>query len=151
MFLRALIVSVLSLFAALAPANGVRAGTPLFHAESGVAIGGYDAVAYFTEGLAVPGRPDIQLEWKGTIWRFVSEANRDRFEANPRAYAPQYGGYCAYALSRGYLDRADPRAWKIVNGKLYLVHSFEMFRIWARDIPGNLALAEANWPMLLKR
>ncbi len=151
MFLRALIVPLLSLVVFVAPAGDASAGAPLFHTESGIAIGGYDPVAYFTEGIPVPGRPDIQLEWKGAVWRFASQANRARFEANPRAYAPQYGGYCAYAMARGYLDSADPRAWKIVNGRLYLVHSFEMFRIWARDIPGNLALAEANWPAALRR
>ena len=147
-----LVLTAALLLAVLAPAAGpARAGSPLFHTENGVAIRGYDTVAYFRRGEAVPGRPDIAVAWKGAIWRFASQDNREAFEANPRAYAPRFGGYCAYAVSRGYLAAGDPQAWEIVDGRLYLIHDPALKRVWERDVAGNLALAEANWPALLKR
>lgn len=132
-------------------ALAARADAPVYQVTDGAAVSGYDTVAYFVKGQAIPGRPDIEVEWKGAVWRFASLENRRRFEANPRAYAPQYGGYCAYALSKGHLANTDPRAWKIVNGRLYLVHSLALFKVWLRDIPGNLALSDANWPDALSR
>ncbi|SEG12130.1 hypothetical protein SAMN05421751_11185 [Jhaorihella thermophila] len=125
------------------------ADPPVVSAEGGVAIRGYDTVAYFRQGQAVRGRPDIAVQWKGAVWRFASEDNRETFESNPRAYAPRFGGYCAYAVSRGHLAAGDPRAWRIVGGHLYLIHDPALKRAWERDIPGNLALAEANWPAVL--
>ncbi|MFV0512934.1 MAG: YHS domain-containing (seleno)protein [Jhaorihella sp.] len=146
MFLRPLAAFVFVLSALAAP---VRADSPVWYSGDGVAINGYDTVAYFTAGKPVPGRTGIEVEWKGALWRFASRRNRERFEANPRAFAPQYGGYCAYAVSRGHVASTDPRAWKIVDGKLYLTHSPSVFRAWLRDIAGNLALSDANWPGVL--
>ncbi len=87
--------------------------------------------------------------WKAAYWHFSSHENREIFEANPRAFAPQFGGYCAYAVARGYLTDTDPDTWQIVEDKLYLVHSPEVARLWQEDIPGNIALAERNWPRVL--
>ncbi|MFT4743428.1 MAG: hypothetical protein ACI91Z_001403, partial [Yoonia sp.] len=89
------------------------------------------------------------LMWKGAQWRFSSAGNLDIFEANPMAYAPQYGGYCAFALSKGALATTDPDAWTIYDGKLYLNYSTNVRKIWSQDIPGNIALADANWPTIL--
>ena len=116
---------------------------------SGVAIRGADPVAYFTEGKAVTGSGEFEYEWNEATWRFSSQENLDLFTANPEQYAPQYGGYCAKAVSEGNLASIDPESWKIVDGKLYLNYSPGVQRQWAEDIPGNIALGDENWPKVL--
>jgi hypothetical protein len=118
---------------------------------SATAAGGHDPVAYFTEGRPVEGRRDITFTWKGVTWRFASENNRDAFKADPAAYAPQYGGYCAWAVSQGYTAKGDPKHWRIVDGKLYLNYDARVHRDWAKDIPGHIAKANANWPKVLDK
>lgn len=130
-------------------ARGAWASTPPVYAEDGVAIDGSDAVAYFSEGAPVAGNPGITLDWNGATWRFASETNRDAFAADPEAYAPQFGGYCAWAVSRGYTAPTIPEAWTIHDGKLYLNFSRRIQRRWERDIPGNIARGEQNWPHVL--
>lgn len=114
----------------------------------GVAVGGYDPVAYFTDGKPLKGRADLTLEHQGATWRFASEANRDAFRADPARYAPQYGGYCAWAVAEGYTAKGDPTAWRIVDGKLYLNYDASVQRTWEKNIPGNITRANANWPKL---
>jgi YHS domain-containing protein len=116
----------------------------------GVAVGGYDPVAYFTAQKPVQGKATITYEWKGAIWRFASEANRDAFKAMPEKYAPQYGGYCAYAVALGSRAKGDPLSWKIVDGKLYLNLSPSVQKLWQKDIPGYVKAADKNWPGVLK-
>ena len=116
---------------------------------SATAVGGYDPVAYFTEGKPVEGKRDITHSWKGVTWRFASEKNRDAFKANPAAYAPQYGGYCAWAVSQGYTAKGDPKHWKVVNGKLYLNYDARVQRDWEKDVSGNIVKADKNWPAVL--
>jgi YHS domain-containing protein len=116
----------------------------------GVAINGYDPVAYFTENRPVEGREAITTEWKGVTWRFSSEANRDAFAANPEKYAPQYGGYCAFAVANGSTASSDPGAFTIVNDRLYLNVSAAVRDFWAKDTAGNISKADANWPNVLK-
>lgn len=116
---------------------------------SGLAIRGYDPVAYFTEGEAVAGSADFQHEWQGATWQFSSAENLVAFASNPEAYAPQYGGYCAKALSEGNLASIDPEAWRIVDGELYLNYSPEVQQQWLQDVPGNIAKGDANWPEIL--
>ena len=118
---------------------------------SATAVGGYDPVAYFTEGRPVEGRRDITHTWKGVTWRFASEKNRDAFKADPAAYAPQYGGYCAWAVSQGYTAKGDPKHWKVVNGKLYLNYDARVQKDWEKDIPGHIAKAGKNWPAVLDK
>ena len=118
---------------------------PVF-TDGGKAIRGYDPVAYFTEGKPVKGKPLFTHDYDGATWQFASEANRDAFAADPARYAPQYGGYCAWAVSQGYTASIDPDAWKIVDGKLYLNYSRSVQRRWERDIPGHIAKADSNWP-----
>ena len=118
---------------------------------SSVAVGGYDPVAYFNEGKPVEGRRDITWSWKGATWRFVSEKNRDAFKARPEAYAPQYGGHCAWAVSKGYTAKGDPKHWKIVNGKLYLNYNATVQKDWERDVPARIASGDKNWPTVLNK
>ncbi|MEO1601396.1 MAG: YHS domain-containing (seleno)protein [Pseudomonadota bacterium] len=116
---------------------------------SSLAAGGYDVVAYFNAGQPVEGSSSHELEHQGATWRFSSADNRDAFAANPAAYAPQYGGYCAWAVSQGYTAKGDPEHWRIVDGKLYLNYNASVKRTWERDIPGNIAAGNANWPTVL--
>ncbi|WP_342070994.1 YHS domain-containing (seleno)protein [Yoonia algicola] len=125
------------------------AATPQVYAEGGIAVDGSDVVAYFTDGAPVAGDPAITAEYMGATWLFASEANRDAFAADPARYAPQYGGYCAYAVSQGYTASTVPEAWSIVDDKLYLNFSTGVRSRWERDIPGHIAAADANWPAVL--
>ncbi|MDP3069447.1 MAG: YHS domain-containing (seleno)protein [Opitutaceae bacterium] len=134
-------------FAAL-PAHAV---SPVNATFFGVAIKGYDPVAYFESGKPVKGDSAFAHEWNGATWRFASAAHRDVFKAAPERYAPQYGGYCAWAVAQGYTAGIDPDAWKIVAGKLYLNYSPEVQKKWAGDEPGNIAKADTHWPKLLKK
>ncbi len=129
--------------------RAARAAEPPVFATDGTAINGYDPVAYFTEGRAVPGDAGLTLAWNGTIWRFASAANRDAFAAEPERFAPQYGGYCAYAVANGYTARTDPDAFTVHDGKLYLNFNRRIRSRWERDIPGNISRADANWPGVL--
>ncbi|WP_300063321.1 YHS domain-containing (seleno)protein [uncultured Roseobacter sp.] len=125
------------------------AATPPVYHSRGIAVDGSDVVAYHTEDRPVSGNADITHDWMGVTWRFSSEDNRNAFVADPAHYAPQYGGYCAYAVSEGYTASTIPDAWKIVDGKLYLNYSRRIQRRWERDIPGRIAAADANWPAVL--
>ena len=86
----------------------------------------------------------------GVQYRFASAQNLARFQANPDAFLPQYGGYCAWAVSNGYTAKGDPTAWKVVNGKLYLNYDATVQKRWIADIPGNIAKGDHNWPQVLK-
>ncbi|SEK61886.1 YHS domain-containing (seleno)protein [Pacificibacter marinus] len=118
------------------------------HTKDGLAIGGTDPVAYFTQSAPVQGDPAYAFEWGGETWHFASSENKAAFMADPKAYAPQFGGYCAYAASKGALAPGDPEAWTIHDGKLYLNFSLNVRTIWLEDMEANIALAEANWPSL---
>ncbi len=141
---------ILSLFFILAfqtsPVLGLE---PIFTNFLGQAIRGYDPVAYFKEGKAVKGQKAFQYEWKGAKWYFVSQQNREEFLQSPKKYAPQYGGYCAWAVSQGYTASIDPEAWHIHQGKLYLNYSKGVQKMWSQDIPGNIQKGNENWPILL--
>ena len=122
---------------------------PVFETRAG-AISGYDAVAYFTEKKPVKGNDRYSVEWSGATWYFASAQNRSRFKVDPAKFAPQYGGYCAWAVANGYTASTDPNAWRIVDGKLYLNYSVGVQEKWSRDVPGNIAKANKNWPGVLK-
>lgn len=118
---------------------------------SDLAVSGYDPVAYFTEAQPVEGTGEHTVEWNGATWRFATPANRDQFQADPERYAPQFGGYCAWAVSQGYTASADPQAWRIVDGKLYLNYDLDVKKTWEQDVPGNIAKGEGNWPVVLEK
>lgn len=109
------------------------------------AIGGYDSVAYFTEGQPVQGRAKFHHFWNGALWYFSSEANRDAFAANPTAYAPQYDGYCAWAASQNYKRPGDPQVWQIENGKLYMKVHEGAQKKWRANIPQHISQGDGNW------
>ncbi|MEM7527077.1 MAG: YHS domain-containing (seleno)protein [Pseudomonadota bacterium] len=122
---------------------------PVYQSLFGTAIDGTDPVAYFTEGRPVDGSSDFKHEYNGATWLFASAENRDLFAANPEKYAPQYGGYCAWAVSQGYTASTDPENWAIVDGKLYLNYNADVQTRWNKDIPGHIASADKNWPKVL--
>ena len=144
--LTALLPAALLLFAPPSFAGKAPVYTGTF---SSLAISGYDPVAYFKEGKPVEGKSDFEWDWNGATWRFANQADLDAFKMNPEAYAPQFGGYCAWAVAQGSTASATPEAWRIVNGKLYLNYSKGVQDKWAQDIPGNIAKANQNWPKVL--
>ena len=111
-----------------------------------LAIKGYDTVAYFKAGKALKGNESFTSKWHDMTWYFSTKENRDLFAASPEKYAPQYDGYCAWALTESRKAITDPEVWKIVDGKLYLNCSETAYEKWSRDIPGNIKKADANWP-----
>lgn len=116
---------------------------------SSLAAGGYDVVAYFTESKPVQGKSKFSFEYMNTEWRFASAENLVLFKAEPEKFAPQYGGYCAWAVSQGYTARGNPKIWRIEDGKLYLNYDNEVQATWEKDIPGFIGLADKNWPAIL--
>lgn len=153
--MRSLTLSALAAAAILAlgttAAAPALAGQPAVYTPpfSKLALEGYDPVAYFS-GRPEKGDPRLTATHDGVTYRFASAANLARFKADPTAYLPQYGGYCAWAVSRGYTAKGDPTAWKVVGGKLYLNYDAKVQERWAADIPGNIAKADQNWPQVLK-
>ncbi len=125
---------------------------PVFHTGSErLAIRGYDTVAYFTQKEPVQGHQRYQTQWQGATWRFASQKNLDLFKSSPQRYAPQYGGYCAYAVSKGATASIQPDAWSVVNDKLYLNYGIAVRALWKRDTKGNIQKADQHWPRILKR
>lgn len=122
---------------------------PETYNEGGIAIDGSDAVAYFDKKGPVKGKAAHSVDWNGATWRFASAENAAKFQANPSAYAPVFGGYCAYAASLGYLAPTQPEAWTIYEGKLYLNANLRARELWLKDVPGNIAKGLNNWPGIL--
>ncbi len=123
------------------------AGEPVIYSNSatGIAINGYDPVAYFTEDKHVEGNADFAAQWKEATWYFSSEKNRTAFLATPEKYAPQYGGYCAFAMSFDAFAPTVPEAWSIVDGKLYLNFSIGVRGDWIEDKQEHILRANENW------
>lgn len=145
-----LLTIVALILAALAPAAAPAAPAPAVDiAGPGLALRGYDPVAYFTSGMPTKGSADYQLEWNGAKWRFASAASRDAFRAAPERYAPQFGGYCAWAVSQGYIAPGDPLQWKIVGDRLYLNFNARAKALWEADQAAAIARGQANWPTVL--
>lgn len=115
---------------------------------SDVAVQGYDPVAYFKDGKPVKGSKSFYAEHNGAVFRFANAANRDAFISDPEMYAPQYGGYCAWAVSQGYHAKGDAKFWKIVDGKLYLNYNGSVQEKWESDIPGFIRDGNENWPKI---
>jgi len=116
--------------------------------SSGLALKGYDPVAYFTEKRPVQGKAEFTARHEGATYRFSSAANRDAFAAEPAKYAPQYGGYCAFGMASGYKAPIEPDAWTVRDGKLYLNFSQSVRSRWSTNIPGHVLRADENWPKL---
>jgi hypothetical protein len=122
--------------------------------KTGFAVSGYDVVSYFglpqsevgqPQQPPLPGLSSITAEHNGATFAFATEANRDRFLADPAAFAPQYDGHCAYGVSKGGKVPGNPTLWRIVDGKLYLNITKNVVGFWEADIPGNLKASQKNW------
>ena len=116
-----------------------------------LAVRGFDTVAYFTEQTAVQGNPQYSFLWNGAKWYFSSAENMEKFKAAPDAYAPQFGGYCSFAVSKGYTADADPQAWKVVAGKLYLNYNQEVKKLWEGEQEKRIRDGEKNWEEFKKK
>lgn len=136
------ILLALGVFVALSACTTLS--TPTF-ADAAGAIRGYDPVAYHTEMMPVAGNPKYTYEYNNAVWQFASKENLDLFRDDPERYAPEYGGYCAYAMSRGFVVSTDPDAWTIEDDKLYLNYSQGVRKTWLKDIPEYIAKADENW------
>jgi YHS domain-containing protein len=146
-FLRSANLAAMLLLAAIS-ASALAGG---FYEKDGVAIKGYDPLAYFTDNNPVKGSPAYKAEYGGSVFHFVSQANRDAFAANPAKYAPQYNGFCAFGTAGGYKAAIDPAAFTIVNNKLYLNYNRDVRKKWSTDIPGFVVKADKNWPEVAKQ
>jgi YHS domain-containing protein len=125
--------------------SGAQSPVPALNATAGVAVKGYDPVAYFTAGEPTPGTEDHTFRWQGVTYRFASADNLRRFEANPEIYLPQYGGYCAYAMSINRIADIDPTRWAIVDKKLYLNNNLFSQTLWLVNNKRRIAAADQNW------
>lgn len=141
----AALAAALLLFASIVPAFAGE-----FFEEDGVAIRGYDPIAYFAEMKPVKGLAEFHAEYQGSTFYFSTATNRDRFTMQPDKFAPQYGGYCAFGMAKGYKSVIAPAAFTVVDDKLYLNYSESVRSQWKLDIPGYIHQANANWPDVKK-
>ena len=135
---------VAALFFASAAFGGVDTETD----ENDVILAGHDAVAYFTENRPVLGKPEYTVAYEGAIYRFATAANRDTFKADPARFAPAYGGYCALGTSFGKKFEVDGKAFKVVDGQLYVNKNIDVYNKWVKDVPGNIEKADGHWPKI---
>jgi YHS domain-containing protein len=151
--LAAIALGVLAMGAVAIGSTAHAATKPQIYRDFGsnLALSGFDAVAYHSQGAPVRGIGQFKTTWNGAEWRFASAANLAAFTANPAKYAPQYGGYCAWAAAQGYTAKGNPNNWRIVGGKLYLNYNSKVQTEWEKDIPGFVKKADANWPAVLDR
>lgn len=132
------------------PQETQTTATKIF-AEDGIAINGTDPVAYFTQGKPVPGHQEYAYQWQGATWLFANAEHRAQFANKPDAYAPQFGGFCAYGLAKGALVPTIPEAWAIVDNKLYLNYNATVQELWNQDTTGYIKQAKAKWQATISR
>jgi YHS domain-containing protein len=142
---------LLGISALAAPPINTLTNSSFLARTTGIAIVGYDTVAYFTQNKAVKGSDEYTHQWNGAKWRFSSIAHLDLFKANPEKYAPQYGGYCAYGVAGGYLVKIDPTQFTVTGGKLYLNYDAGVQKDWLKDIKGYNAKADTLFKGLLAK
>jgi YHS domain-containing protein len=145
-------LALVALSVATVPASAPAATKPapeIYVAADGLAASGYDVTAYFLRGKPVRGNAMHQIQYKGVTWRFESADSLTRFKADPAAFAPQFGGYCAWAVSQGYIASGDPQQWKVVGGKLYLNFNARAKELWEADQANAIKRGHANWPKVL--
>lgn len=147
--LRHLVSTALLMFSAIFSSQAL-AKSPIYTSYfSDTAVSGYDTVAYFTENKPVEGDSKYSAEYQGAEWHFSSQKNLDAFKADPAKYAPQYGGYCAWAVAKNNTAKGDPMQWAIHNGKLYLNYNAEIRSKWFADKDALIVTADKNWPSVL--
>jgi hypothetical protein len=149
--MRTLTLCSFSLAAVVAqsPAVAAKPAPAVNSTTEGLAVGGYDTVAYFQVSKPMQGSHHYQLSFRGAVWRFASAATLKAFLDRPDAYVPQFGGYCAWAVSQHYLAPGDPLQWKIVDGKLYLNANARSKELWEADQSNAIVRGHANWPAVL--
>ena len=128
---------------------GLYATAPVYQTSRG-ALDGYDPVAFFNAGAPAAGSADLTHEWNGATWRFATEENRAAFRRSPESYAPQFGGYCAYAVANGYTAKTLPEAWHIEGGKLYLNFNLAVRDTWRAKQAEFIAAGARNWPAVIQ-
>ena len=141
------IISLLLLFVVSLSVHAAKG--PTYVDRKGVAIRGYDTVAYFTEKQPVKGSKEFQYEWNGGLWQFSSAEHLEMFKQSPEKYAPQYGGYCAYAVANRSYARIDPNVFTILNNKLYLNYNDRVKKRWTKKRSKFIVQADEFWPQLL--
>lgn len=119
--------------------------------KQGVAIQGYDPVAFFTQGKPVKGQSQYESTYKGAKYQFASAEDKATFDANPAKYEPQFGGYCAYAVSEGHTAPVKIEAFMIVNGRLLMQYDLDVKKTFEKDPQGRLAKADKNWPGIVNK
>jgi YHS domain-containing protein len=144
-------IALLFGFALFAVAVAAATQPPINVSRGQLALRGYDAVSYSSDGKAVPGVPAFEYRWMNVVWRFASADHLERFKKEPERYAPEFGGYCAYAVSQGYTADGDPTVWRVVDGHLYLNYSTDAQKLWEKDVPGNITKGHQNWPTVLTK
>ncbi len=116
--------------------------------DRGLAVKGYDVIAYFDEKRPIKGKAELHHEYQGATYWFASAAHRDRFSGDPEKYLPQYGGYCAYGVAKGHKAPVDPEAWSVIDGRLYLNYSSGVRNDFSKDTAKNIEDATSNWQKL---
>jgi YHS domain-containing protein len=119
-----------------------------YFSKDGVAINGYDPVAFFNDDAAIKGSSQYTHEWNGVVWQFKNAENRDAFKSTPEKYAPQFGGYCAFGVSENHKSPTDPEAFTIVDDKLYLNYNMGVRKEWRKDINDRIKKGKKNWAVL---
>jgi len=143
-------ILVTMLFLLTASFNTFASDDPIYTGMfSNKALDGYDTVAYFKVSKAVKGSSKYSTEYKGATWLFSSKENLEAFVADPEKYAPQYGGYCAYAISKDKTASGDPELWSILDDKLYLNYNESILKKWDKDKQNIVMKADKNWPAVL--
>ncbi len=147
-FIRAAVAAAILAAPSVASAQTAKV---VVNAKNGLALEGYDPVSYFAAAEPVRGSADFTATHLGATYHFASTANRDRFVKDPARYAPQFGGYCGYGASRGYLASVDPLAFTIMDGRLILQNSKRVLALWQKEPEAKLKLADQNWPDIVAK
>ncbi|HVE55375.1 MAG TPA: YHS domain-containing (seleno)protein [Pyrinomonadaceae bacterium] len=146
-FILFLILSIAG-FSACTTSEGVK---KINTTAENIAIKGFDTVAYFSAEKAIEGNPQYSFIWNGAKWYFSSAENMEKFKAAPEQFAPQFGGYCAWAVSKGYTANGDPNAWKVVDGKLYLNYNQQVKEKWEAEQQKLIEDGKKNWEEFKKK
>jgi YHS domain-containing protein len=155
----ALLTSVLCLFSLVSPTHRTNAEEddrpapkPVVCVDSsGLALRGFDTVAYFEQHSPCRGRREFSVEWRGAIWRFATEEHKEMFIAAPNRFAPQYGGFCAYTMADGVFVDGNPLYWQIVNGRLFVNCGAGVHRAWQSQKLERIRAADKAWQEIMQR
>ena len=147
-----LLVTTLALVGCATKPGQIWQDTPVppIDARAGLGLEGYDGVAYFTDHRPIKGSEAYTRQWQGVTWQFASAEHRDLFAADPLRYVPQYGGYCAYAVSHGTTAHGDPNQWAVVEDRLFVNNNPLARKLWESHRSRNIRTGDVNWPLIPK-